>query len=127
LTDTPTPKPPTELVPSKDDKLMAVLAHLSGLLFGPIIALVIWVVKKDESSFVGYHAFQAMLFHGAFYVLMIIIAGPISIITCGIGLLGIFIVWPLQWVGAIVYAIKANDGKMAGYPLLEKYGRPGDD
>jgi uncharacterized membrane protein len=69
---------------------------------------VIYFVKKDESSYVAYHAVQA----GVFQVISWVIAGA----TCGVGL--VLLVLPI-WIG-----IKAYNGEWVGYPLLDGVGRP---
>lgn len=43
---------------SSDDKVMAVISHLLGL----FVAVIVWVVNKDKSDYVKYHAVQAIGF-----------------------------------------------------------------
>ncbi|MFQ5858502.1 MAG: DUF4870 domain-containing protein [Anaerolineae bacterium] len=54
---------------SDDERMMAGLAHASillGLLTsglgGPIAALVIWLMKRDDSAWVGFQALQALIY-----------------------------------------------------------------
>lgn len=47
--------PPT--LPGSNDKLLVVLCHLSGFLgVALILPLIVYLVKKDESEFVAFHA-----------------------------------------------------------------------
>ncbi len=94
-----------------DDKLWAMLAHLSGLIglsfIGP---LVIWLVKKDTSAFVENQAKEALNFQ-----LTIILASLVASATCvGVVLLPVII------IGGIVYAViggmAANRGEVYQYP-----------
>ena len=92
---------------SSDDRTWAMLSHVSTFvlpIFGPLI---IYLIKKDTSRFAAYHALQALVFQ--------VIAALLSGATCGIGLL--LLIVPIVW------AVKANNGEWAGYPLLEGIGR----
>ncbi|MEL6346984.1 MAG: DUF4870 domain-containing protein [Myxococcota bacterium] len=91
-----------------DERTLAMIAHIAGL-FAPIIgAAIIWVIQKDRSAYVGYHALQAILFQ----LIATVLAGA----TFGVGL--------LLFILPIVWAVKANNGEWAGYPLIEGVGRP---
>ena len=104
-----------EYDPSSNERTMALLAHLLPLLgFGFIAALVIYLVKKDDSDFVADQArealnFQITLFIGfiASVVLMFVLIGFLTIMALGIAAL----------VLGIVAAIKSNDGEWYRYPL----------
>lgn len=61
----------TETLPPlspSDERTWSMLAHLSVLanlvtgFFGPLAALVIYLVYKDRSRYVGYHALQSFIF-----------------------------------------------------------------
>ena len=47
---------------TSDDKLWALLAHLSYFVLGVFGPLIIWLVKKDESTFVEDQAKEALNF-----------------------------------------------------------------
>jgi len=61
------PYPPQPLAPG-DERTWGMLSHLSVLLnlvtgfAGPIAALIIYLIYKDRSRFVAYHALQSMVF-----------------------------------------------------------------
>lgn len=98
----------------KDDKTMAMLAHLSGLLFSVVGPLVIWAIKKDESTFVKEHALEAVNFQ----ISMIIygFAAGISMLF----LVGFLLVPALVVAGvvlSIMAAVAANKGEMYKYPF----------
>ena len=42
---------------------MAMLAYILGIFTGFIGPLVLWLIKKDQSKFVAFHALQALLLH----------------------------------------------------------------
>ena len=70
-----------------------------------------YLIKKDESKFVGDHAKESLNFQ--ITVAIICIALAITII----GILLIWIVGILSVVLVIVAAVKANEGKAYKYPF----------
>jgi uncharacterized protein len=91
-----------------DERLWAMLAHLSAFVVPLLGPLLVYLLKKDESRFVAYHSVQA----GIFQLISWAIAGA----TCGIGSV-LFLV--AIWIG-----IRAYNGEWAGYPLIDSAGRP---
>ena len=110
------PMKPDLGVPSEDERMWAMIAHLSflagslvgGLTFiGP---LVVWVMKKDESAFVADQAKEALNFQIA-----VLIASFVTAVTCLLIPLTIVIA-----IGGLVYgiiaALEANKGVWYRYP-----------
>lgn len=101
--------------PDGNDKLWAILCHLSGFLSVPLLLpLIVYLVMKEESVFVRHHAREALNFHLSlfFYALVCV---PLTMILIGIPILiglGIF-----SFVVAIIAAIKVSDGAAYRYPL----------
>ena len=99
--------------PSKDEVTMGMLAHLLGLLYiiGPLI---IWLIKKDESKYVGEQAKEALNFQIT-AIIGFMAAGILSLI--GIG----FVITPIVWIGWLVFiilgTIEANKGVQYKYPV----------
>jgi uncharacterized Tic20 family protein len=99
--------------PTKDEKTMAMLAHLLGLL-GFIGPLVIWLIKKDQSQFVDDQGKEALNFH--LMLLIGLVAGGLLTFVC----IGFFIlpaVYILGVVFSIIGAMKANQGIAYRYPF----------
>jgi uncharacterized Tic20 family protein len=114
--------------PTADDKMMALIAHLS-MFVGAVIVPAILIAVKGESPFVKYHAMQALVFQigvVALNVVLYVLYTIITIVTFGFG----SICFPMVCIGmifpfvAIFYAIKANNGEWQGYPLISGIGRP---
>lgn len=124
LDQTVTPRPANLPAATKDERTMAMLAHLSGLMGGWVFPLILWAIKKDESPYIAYHALQALIFQGVMLVIILILAVPVSLLTCGLGSFLVFGVIPFQIAGAVVYGLRANEGRWEGYPLIDQYGRP---
>jgi uncharacterized Tic20 family protein len=100
--------------PSKDDCTMAMLAHLLGIFFGFVPSLVIWLIKKDESSFATAQAKEALNFQ-----ITLIIGWAIAFALTFI-LIGAFlfpVLWILNLVFCIIAAVAASKGQAYRYPF----------
>jgi len=73
---------------TSDEKLMAMLSHLSVLFGGMILPIILWAVQKDKSKFVRYHSLQAIFFHIAYAGIIIILVVVMVIVFAvfGVGL-----------------------------------------
>ncbi|HEY6975701.1 MAG TPA: DUF4870 domain-containing protein [Chitinophagaceae bacterium] len=100
-----------DYVPTSDEKTMAVLSHILTLV-APILApLIIYLVKKNESKFVEWHARESLNFQ---------ITVAIIIIILFITIIGIFIAWIvgiISLVLVIIATIRASEGKLYKYPF----------
>ncbi len=118
------PTPPSA-IPS-ESRNWAMGAHLSaiaavvvgGLSFlGP---LVLWLVKKDDDAFVGYHAKEALNFNIS-VLIYVAAAVALSIATLGIGLIFVIPLGLIASVGwlivTVIAAMKASNGESYRYPL----------
>jgi len=92
-----------------DDRTWAMLGYLLTFVGGFIAPLIVYLVKKDQSPFVRYHAAQALnlaitsaIYSIGLFVLAII-AGAIS---HGLGFLLVLLYFPLA-IAYIVYLIMA--------------------
>jgi hypothetical protein len=127
-----------------DERTWAMLSHLSVLLNlvtgfgGPIAALVIYLVYKDRSRYVAYHALQAMVFQliwwfggGVLIGVMWAIVGALSAILIGLVLIPFALlftfVFGLLPLGAIIYGvvggIQVNQGQDFKYWLVGDWMR----
>ena len=63
-----------ELEISKEEKLMALLSHLSIFIpnIGILAPIIIWVTNKEKSDFVRFNALQAIFFQLIFFILMML-------------------------------------------------------
>lgn len=138
-----TVNPPQAVTPG-DERTWGLLAHLSTLLNlvtgfgGPIAALIIYLVYRDRSRFVAYHALQSMIFQliwwfggGVLIGLMWAIVGGLSMVLVGIILIPFALlltpVLLLLPVGALVYgvvgAVQVNQGQDFKYWLVGDWVR----
>jgi len=113
---------------AQDEKTWSVLSHLSmflnlftGLL-GPVAALLIWLVYKDRSQKVAFHALQSMWYQIGWLVILAVgwtITAFLTIVLIGILLIPVMIVAtvvPFVHMGYAAY--KVNQGVDYRYPLV---------
>lgn len=103
-----------ETSPTKDERNLAMLAHLLGIFTGFIGPLVIWLVKKDESDFVADQAREALNFQ---ITIAIALFASIMLKVILIGVLLVPIVFIVNFIFCIVAAVSASKGKAYRYPL----------
>jgi len=96
-----------EIELSNDDRLWALLAHLSIFVFAPISCLVVWLVKKEDSPFVADQTKEALNFQ-----LTVLIAELVLAVTC----IGPIIIAIAAIIYAILAAMEANKGNYYRYP-----------
>lgn len=130
---------PVILSPS-EERTWAMLAHLSVLanlltgFFGPLVALVIYLVFKDRSRYVAYQSMQAFLFQliwwvaGGFLVgVLWTVVGVLAAVIIGICLIPIACLFSLLPIGALIYgvvgAVETNQGKDFRYWLIGDWVR----
>ena len=97
--------------PTSDEKTMALLAHVLTFVFPILAPLIIYLVKKDESSFVAYHAKESLNFQ--ITLLIVCFALAITIV-------GIFVIWIaliLAYILVIIATVRASEGKLYKYPF----------
>jgi uncharacterized Tic20 family protein len=97
--------------PSSDEKTMAILSHVLTLVVGFIAPLIIYLIKKDESSFIAHHARESLNFQITIFIIII------ALIITVIGILLIWIVGIIALVFVIIATIKASEGKLYKYPF----------
>src|SRR5215218_6520528 len=97
-------EPPS--VPQNDEKTIAVLAHILTMV-APILApLIIYLVKKNDSAFVAWHARESLNFQLTVFIICIILF--ISVI----GILFIWVIGILSFILIVLATIKASEGKL---------------
>jgi len=85
---------------TSNDKNIAVLTHLGGIFFGFIPGLIVWLLKKDDSPFVGEQAREALNFQ-----ITVLIAYVVAWILAWV-LVG-FVLLPVIYIGSLVLSIVA--------------------
>lgn len=111
MSDLP-PSPPASS--ANDDKTIAALTHASGILFGFIVPLVVWLLKKDQSAYLAENAKEALNFQITMLIAFVVSSMLIAVL---IGLLLFPLVFVANVVLCIVAAVKTNNGETYRYPM----------
>ncbi|MBC7697435.1 MAG: DUF4870 domain-containing protein [Bacteroidia bacterium] len=106
----------TDLIttPSNDDRNIATVTHLGGTVFSFIPALIVWVLKKDDSEYISNQAKEALNFQITVLIAQFI-AGVLALILIGFVFMGI--IWLANIVLCIIAAISTSKGETYRYPL----------
>jgi uncharacterized Tic20 family protein len=113
----------------QDERTWSMLAHLSVLLLlvglMPFGALLIWLIYKDRSDKVRFHALQALWYQIAWVVILVVyslVAVLLSVVTLGIAAI---VLVPLAFVIGVVpiihgcyAAYQVNQGVDYRYPYI---------
>ena len=110
----------------QDERTWSVLAHLSVLagLVGlmPLGALIIWLVYKDRSQRVRFHALQALWYQVAWLVILVVgwfVTFVLSLVVIGLLLVPVMLVASLApFVHGCYAAYRVNQGEDYRYPFI---------
>jgi len=94
-----------------DERTMAILAHILTIIAPLLAPLIIYLVKKDDSRFIAYHARESLNFQ-----ITVIIVCIVLFVTI-IGILLLWLVGIASLVFVILATIKASEGKLYRYPF----------
>ena len=102
---------------SSDDKNIVVLTHLGGILFSFLPGLIVWLLKKDDSAYIGENAREALNFQ---ITLMIayFISWILAFILIGFVLIGVL--WLANIIFSIMAAVAASKGRKLSLPTCFK-------
>lgn len=123
------PKEPGAVAMSaQEEKSWSILAHLSIFLnpftgfLGPVAALVIWLVYRDRSSKVAFHALQAMWYQVAWLVLLgagWALTGVLTLVLIGFLLIPVMALLTVApFVHAAYAAYRVSKGDDYRYPFV---------
>ncbi|MCA1847453.1 MAG: DUF4870 domain-containing protein [Actinobacteria bacterium] len=110
----------------QDERTWSMVAHLSVLagLVGlmPFGALIIWLVYKDRSRRVGFHALQALWYQIAWLVILVVgwfVTFILSFVVIGLLLIPVMLLASLvPFVHGCYAAYKVNEGVDYRYPYI---------
>jgi len=103
------------IVPTSDEKTLALLSHVTTFVSPFLAPLIIYLIKKDESTFVATHAKESLNFQITFLIVAII-----CLVTV-IGWLFLLIIGIYVLVLVIIATIKASEGKLFRYPFTIRF------
>jgi uncharacterized Tic20 family protein len=97
-----------------EEKTLALLSHVLCLVVSFIAPLIIWLMKKDQSSYVAEHAKESLNFQISIAIYSFV-AGILCLVVIGFVLLPAIGIFAL--VVIILATMKAYNGEMYRYPL----------
>ena len=104
----------TRFIATSDERTLAILAHVLTFVGGVFAPLIIYLIKREESTYISEHAkeslnFQITVLIGVFISipLIFVIIGIFTLIAIGI----------LSFILVIVASIKASDNRLYRYPI----------
>jgi uncharacterized protein len=114
--DTLAPPPAPTGAASQEDKTLALLTHLSGIVLSFVVPLVVWLVHKDKADkeFLNDQAKEALNFQITIAIAFLICTVLTFIV---IGALLMPLVWILNLIFCILAGVKANEGVAYRYPF----------
>ncbi|MGE0002342.1 MAG: DUF4870 domain-containing protein [Fimbriimonadaceae bacterium] len=110
----------------QEDKTWGALAHVLPLVasvalggFGWLVALVIYLVNREKSPFVAFHAYQELWLHGInFLILGAAVIAAMTVILIPLAILLGVVSFVLMVVIPIVGAIQASNGNWYRLPVV---------
>lgn len=119
---------------AQDERTWSVLVHLSMFLnlltgfLGPVAALVVWLVYRDRSGRVAFHALQAMWYQIGWLVILAVgwtVTGLLTIVIVGFFLIPVMaIVSVVPFVHAGYAAYRVGQGEDYRYPIASDIAEP---
>ncbi|UCG28183.1 MAG: DUF4870 domain-containing protein [Bacteroidales bacterium] len=109
---------------SSDERTFGMLCHLAALAgfvfpFGNIIGpLIIWAIKKDESSWVDKQGKESLNFQISITIYLII---SVFLIILLIGIFLLVALGIINLIFIIMASVKANNGEDFSYPLSIRF------
>ena len=102
-------------VPSSEEKNISTITHLGGTVFFFIPALIVWILKKEDSAYIADQAKEALNFQITIGIAMFVSTYILSWILIGLALIPI--IWVTNIVFCIIAAISTSKGETYRYPI----------
>lgn len=133
------PQPPAGLplskaanpqAPTADERTMGMLIHLLSLLTGFVGPLILWLVKREESTFVDFHGKECINFNLSmllYSLILMAVSVVVAVVTLGFGIFVLFPVYLILGIGLLVLeimaCIAANNGEWHRIPMSIRFIR----
>lgn len=110
------PSPPANVEAGSNDRNLAMLTHLSGLLLSVIVPLIVWLIHKDrpDKAYLVKEAKEALNFQIT-VLIGYVICWVLTIIV--IGVLLNWLLWLANLVFCIIAAVKVSSDGSYRYPF----------
>jgi uncharacterized Tic20 family protein len=115
------------VIGAQEERTLSVLSHLSMFLnlltgfLGPVAALIIWLLYKDRSRKVAFHALESMWYQIGWLVILAVgwtVTGLLTMILIGFLLIPVMaVVSVVPFVHAAYAAYRVSKGEEYRYPV----------
>jgi uncharacterized protein len=115
------------VISTQEERTWSVLSHLSMFLnlltgfLGPVVALIIWLLYKDRSRKVAFHALQSMWYQIGWLVILAVgwtVTGLLTTILIGFLIIPVMAVLSVvPFVHAAYAAYRVSKGEEYRYPI----------
>ncbi|MDB6164647.1 MAG: rane protein [Xanthomonadaceae bacterium] len=114
--ETLVPPPVPTGTASQEDKTLALLTHLSGIVLCFIVPLIVWLTHKDKADkpFLNDQAKEALNFQITMFIVYLVCKVLILIV---IGFFLLPVAWIVNLIFCILAGLKANEGVAYRYPF----------
>lgn len=97
-----------------DERMWAMLSHLGGILLGFIAPLIVWMVYRERSAFVGDQAREALNFQITLLIGYVVSAVLTFVV---IGMVTGLVIWVAGIILSIIAGLAAQKGQQYRYPF----------
>lgn len=105
-------------MPKSEERLLAAAIYAISF-FAPILGpLVIWLLKREESSFIDYHGKEYFNFILSYFIYTVV-SGILTMVL--IGIIGLWLLGIMAVVFTIIAAIKAYEGDTYRIPWIIRF------
>ena len=98
--------------PTQEEKTIALIAHIGGIFTWFMIPLILYVLKRNDSRFIGDQAKEALNFQITMMIATAIASVSVLLLV-GIALVPLVLLYHV--IGCILAAVAVNQGKMFRY------------
>lgn len=114
--DSMIPPPMSAGLASQEDRTLAMLTHLSGIILCFIVPLVVWLTQKDkpERAWLNDQAKEALNFQITMFIVYVVCKVLILVL---IGIVLLPIAWIVNLVFCIIAALKVYEGVSYRFPF----------
>jgi uncharacterized protein len=110
---------------TEEERTLGMLCHLLGILTGFLGPLILWLVKRDRSPFIGHHGREALNFQLTLMLAMLCLASAtfvLMFVLVGILLVPVLLLVPLlALIAEILAAVAAQKGEWHRYPCCIRF------
>lgn len=107
------------MTPNSDEKNIATITHLAGTVFSFIPALIVWLLKKEDSAYIAHQAKEALNFQITVALAMFVTTYILTWILVGFALMPLILL--ANVIFCIIAAVATSKGETYRYPVCLRF------